>query len=220
MNTPDSPRQDGVDASKEQQLWRICFWSFFLSQGDPGLQHNLLKYVRGKNAELHLTHDDLERMQGIFEKRLRAFIPKTPKIEAAHFAVPLDSQIRESTNTVSRHMHNLFCEPQPPLDRAKLLTRIPQQMLTRDREFFCSQTHRPEKSMTPDQSFLTDPWLSHVEYFLVEGHPINVPEYDALFEELRPMVKQLLEDPESTFRKDYDEMLYVRNANRKGLENA
>lgn len=220
MNTPDTHQPDAKETLKEQQLWRIFFWSFFLSQGFASLQQNLFEYVREHNPQLRITHDDLEEMQSVFVKRLRAFIPKTLQEEGAHFAIALDSQIGASTNTVLGQVHNLFCEPGSRTDQNKLLTKILHQMLTRDRDFLMKKIHRPGKSTSHNQTFLTDPWLSHVEHFLVEGHSINVPEYDALFEELRPMAKRLLQDPKSKFTQDYKDMLSVRNANRVCAEHA
>lgn len=235
-----------AEALEKSHLWDLLFWSFFLSQGYEGLQRSIFEYIKLQHPELRINPQHTKTMINEFAAKMRTFIPKTtePTKSVRHFAIdedndisytcsrqmielafilnPVETILSTTWNRVATFFAPKTIEKRKEEHRTRVAKRILQMMLDRDQLYLSgtnSRGRRGKLSGKEHHSFLTDPWLSHIEHFIIDGHRLGVPEYDALHDELAFLARKRMHDRHDSFATKYHAMIRKRNKNRAAQEN-
>lgn len=158
---------------------QVFLQSFHLSQGDPILQHDLLRYVAVCRPNWRL---DGECSQTLLQ------LPSTIHELVAHgihFEFTRKNEVENELVNMVDVMHTVF--ERPRADRSELLISIIRNFIWRDWRFLCYFPGRPRRGGKPS-AIHHDPYLSFFCHYVLLGKQTGVRVFDELLTEMREAV--------------------------------
>ncbi len=118
--TLESARKESVEVvyMTTEEVVEVLFWSYYFSQGNPGLQGELFVYAKQSypNHLIHLTHVQAQEVQNEVKRRLKKMVE-----QGRHADVESD-KVEDSVSWEYMNMVNVFnatYKQTPDWDRSK-----------------------------------------------------------------------------------------------------
>lgn len=185
---------------------RVLFVSFKYSQGDTDLQTMLFRYLHKLQPNWRIPDENFKAtMFQLVQKRAQKFVlPNAAQQEGEARKPTNHPKKREDAEndidpdfvdtTLKEEMANMqeaFTDlpKYEKLSRTKLAARIGNEIIERDYEFLTQNGGRKREQPDPAKPS-QDPWSSHfIEYGLLRKRT-ELPEFDALFDDIRKGIEE------------------------------
>lgn len=187
-----------------QKAAKILFLSFKYSQGSPSIQHKFFCYFAKQNCDWRINDSDKTLIAELTMKRIGSFL-KPKKLDMGDGRVrrfhksldrsDIDSGLSEEiTNFVEFFNKRPVTEP-PSIESISYDIAYRDYSLT-------VQSSRPRSTHSTDNAN-TDPYLSHICFYGLEGSPSGCEEFDLLFSDVKNHVQDQFKDgnPDPVYRK-------------------
>lgn len=160
---------------------QVLLQSFSLSQGDPRLQHYLLRYAATCRPHWRLD-----------EESSTALLQLTPTIHAlaargVHSSFTRPREVEHELEKTVELMRTEFERPRG--DRSELLISIIRSTVFRDWRFLCDCKGRPRPPRSSPVSPRRDAFLSFFCHYILLGHRTGVAVFDELLMAMREAVE-------------------------------
>jgi hypothetical protein len=159
---------------------QVFLQSFNLSQGDPLLQHYLLRYAAAARPDWRLDEECCNTLRQL-TSTVHALAGR-----GVHFAFTKPGEVERELEDMTELMRTEF--ERPRADRSELLISIIRNTVFRDWRFLCHLGRRPRQANIFSSSSKRDPYLSFFCYYVLLENKTGVSVFDELLADMRHAV--------------------------------
>lgn len=179
---------------------QMAYFSFELSQGSETLQKDIVLYAKAANPELIISENELKEVyRELANKVMNRFNldwQGQGSTDATHPWVE-ESAIGQSIRKIMDVFELIFLDDTEPTkeDLDGLEEKILEQIIERDYQYLVMRGGR-QRGREAGDSERYNPMLSHLRYFVGEGHKLPVPEFNEMLSRLRDRFSEKLNSGE------------------------
>ena len=186
MKTPDNSITKGENTQElkgqltPEYAARLIFWSYNLSQGNPGLQREIFEYLHGVHPEWQITN---EMKQPIFDKSFEIANKYLNKSSVSPHRQPAERMIEDIKGQIE--LLSQFLEKNLKYERPKehVLKVLQASFIERDFKFI-----EKERKSSPGK------YTSYICDYILGSKKTSIQEYDKMLKELKPLMLDDLKD--------------------------
>lgn len=221
LSTGEYPEdKEDVEYIDNEKAKKLLFLSYRFSQGKSELQYNIFEYLHDIRPRWRIGEKELPELQKALEETIQKYFGKSKDI-LLHPSSPMRDTvvIQESIKTEVKEFAEILNDKKEKINREEILSRIITRMIQGD-SIFLSQKEGRERRATEGRkkSEHTDPWLSHLVYYGIQGHETGAEEYNQMFRDVRERIMPILLGEVSKYTNEKDLFKIVEKYKEKHPE--
>lgn len=194
--------EDGLRVGQDvRNLAKTFYFSFEFSQGDPGLQAKIFRYLHTVRPDWKIAPEQVKELRKIIHDQIESRFFGGKGQVATHEVVTspsVHSNINDEFATMESTFNGAVAHTK---STSGLIETIVIDILDRDLHFLNKSGGRPRKKEYRVGSKY-DPWMSQLNYYVISGNPAPTPEYQKMFNEIKEHLKAKIMNKEVII--DYD----------------
>lgn len=165
----------------------LFFLSFRFSQGIPKKQQHIFKYLALEHPNWRMSKRFIDDVKTRVTPRIKKFLVGSKKSTMHSTETDTDDKTIESTiRSELDEMTSIFNRKDKTESREALLLIITEGIIQLDNHYLVHVDGRTRKTIGEQQHVsVSDPYLSHLCYYGLEGNKTGAEEYDKMFQEAK-----------------------------------